>query len=285
MSVLSILAVAIGEPDDASALAIAAELAKRHASTAIVVNAFASLAPMMTPMYAGAAVRTAIWRTMSDEEDHVHRTIDGEVRRQAERFGLTREIGAAPAMVVAPRGATSWADLMRELPLADIVVVGQSSAAHGGTFAGPLGEALMEAKAPVFVARGQASPSGRPAAVAWDGSLQAARAVRAAIPLLKDATRVAILQNPDELDLSPGAQADPGRLARYLEARGVVSEATIEVRGRPVGQALLDAACECDAALLVAGAYGHSRIGEALFGGATRTMLGSKTGPHLLLSH
>ena len=285
MSVLSILAIAIGEPDDACALAIVADLAKRHASTAIVVNAFASLAPAMTPMYAGAAVRTAIWRTMSDEEDHVRRTIDGEVRRQCERFGLATESGAAPAMVVAPRGATSWADLMRELPLADIVVVGQSSAAHGGSFAGPLGEALMEAKAPVFVARGQASASGRPAAVAWDGSLQSARALRAAIPLLKDASKVAILQNPDELDLSPGAQADPRRLARYLDARGVVTDATIEVRGRHVGQALLDAACKSDAALLVAGAYGHSRIGEALFGGATRAMLSAKTGPHLFLSH
>jgi len=285
MSVLSILAVAIGEPDDASALAVAAELAQRHASTATVVNAFASLAPMMPPMYAGAAVRTAIWRTMSDEEDQVHRTIDGEVRRQAERFGLATESGTAPAMVLAPRGATSWADLMRELPLSDIVVVGQSSAAHGGSFAGPLGEVLMEAKAPVFVARGQTSPGGQPAAVAWDGSLQAARAVRAAIPLLRDASKVAILQNPDELDLSPGAQADPRRLARYLDARGVVTDATIEVRGRHVGQALLDAACRIDAALLVAGAYGHSRIGEVLFGGATRTMLGAKTGPHLFLSH
>jgi len=285
MSVLSILTIAIGEPDDASALAVAADLAKRHASTAVVVNAFASLAPMMTPMYAGAGVRTAIWRTMSDEEDQVRRTIDAEVRRQAERFGLATESGAASAMIVAPRGATSWADLMRELPLADIVVVGQSSAAHGGSFSGPLGEALMEAKAPVFVARGETPARGQPAAVAWDGSLQAARAVRAAIPLLKDASKVAILQNPDELDRSPGAQADPKRLARYLDARGIATEATIEVRGRHVGQALLEAASDRGAALLVAGAYGHSRIGEALFGGATRTMLGAKTGPHLFISH
>lgn len=285
MSVLSILAVAIGEPDDVSTLAVAADLAKRHASTVTVVNAFASLTPTVTPMYAGAVVRTAAWRAMSDEEDHVRRAIEAEVRRQAERFGLATEFGSAPAIVIAPRGATCWADLMCELPLADLVVIGQSSAAHGGSFAGPLGEALMEAKSPVFVARGDGGLTGRPAAVAWDGSLQAARAVRAAIPLLRDASKVAILQNPDELDLTPGTQADPKRLERYLGARGVATEATIEVRGRQIGQALLAAAGDVGAALLVAGAYGHSRIGEALFGGATRTMLGAKTGPHLFISH
>jgi nucleotide-binding universal stress UspA family protein len=187
--------------------------------------------------------------------------------------------------VIAQRGATTWADLMRELPLADIVVVGQSSAAKGGSFAGPLGEALMEAKAPVFVARGGDPAGGKPAAVAWDGSLQAARAVRAAIPLLKEASKVTILQDPDELDLSPGAQADPKRLEGYLRARGVATDATIEVRGRHVGRALLDAAVDAGAALLVAGAYGHSRLGEALFGGASRTMLGAKNGPHLFVSH
>lgn len=143
----------------------------------------------------------------------------------------------------------------------------------------------MEAQSPVFVARGDATAAGRPAVVAWDGSLQAARAARAAIPLLRDASKVAILQDPDEIDVSPGGQADPARLQRYLAARGVATETVVEVRGRQVGRALLDAAADFGAALLVAGAYGHSRLGEAIFGGATRTMLEAKSGPHLLVSH
>ena len=40
-----------------------------------------------------------------------------------------------------------------------------------------------------------------------------------------------------------------------------------------------------DAGLLVAGAYGHSRLREAVFGGATRTFLTSSVGPHLFLAH
>jgi nucleotide-binding universal stress UspA family protein len=285
MSELSILALAAGRPDDAFALAIAADLAKRHASAVTVVNAFEALAPAMAPMYAGVAVRTAAWRTAMEEEGRVRQAIETEVRRQAERFGLALDVGVDGAIIIAPRGATAWETVMRELPLADIVVIGHSSASLVGSFGGPFGEALMEAKAPVFVARGETPSAGRPAAVAWDGSLQAARAVRAAIPLLKDASRVAILQNPDELDLSPGAQCDPARLEHYLKARGVAADATIEVRGRDIGQALLKAAADVGASLLVAGAYGHSRLGEALFGGATRTMLGAKTGPHLIVSH
>ena len=199
MSALSILALATGRPDDASVIAIAADLAKRHASLVTVVNAFETLAPVAAPMYAGAAVGTAaVWRTAAEGKGEVRRAIDAEVRRQAERFGLAEEFGVGAAIIVASGGATAWDALMRELPLADIVVVGHSSASLGGSFAGPFGEALMEAKAPVYVARDEISAAGHPAAVAWDGSLQAARAVRAAIPLLMDASTVAILQNPDE---------------------------------------------------------------------------------------
>jgi nucleotide-binding universal stress UspA family protein len=285
MSNLSILAIVTGRPDDAFALTIAADLAKRHVSAVTVVNAFESLSSVMAPMYAGAAVDRAARRTLSEGGEAARQAIDAEVRRQAQRFGLGSEPGAGAAITVAHPGATAWDGLMRELPLADLVVVGQSTASIGGSFAGPFGEALMEAKAAVFVARNAAPAAGRPAAVAWDGSLQAARAVRAAIPLLKHASRVTILQNPDELALSPGAQGDPARLARYLQAHGVATDAMVKVGGRDIGQALLTAASDVGAAVLVAGAYGHSRLGEALFGGATRTMLSAETGPHLIVSH
>ena len=126
---------------------------------------------------------------------------------------------------------------------------------------------------PVLTPTVQSSGQLRPAAVAWDGSLQAGRAVRAALPLLKEASQVVILQDPVELDVSPGAQADPSRLERYLGAHGIAVGASIEARGRQVGEALLKAAAEVGAALLVAGAYGHSRLREWAFGGVTRDLL------------
>lgn len=59
----------------------------------------------------------------------------------------------------------------------------------------------------------------------------------------------------------------------------------MQVRGAKVGPALLDAAQAFGAALLVAGAYRHSRLAEALFGGATRAFLEARDGPHLLIAH
>lgn len=287
MTALSILAVATGAPDDEAALVIAADLARRHASTAIVMNAFASPAARLSPAFAGGGMTwspTAL-KALADEESAVVAQVAALVRAQAERFGLATKAGDSPAIYVAPRGTTAWIGLMRELPLADLVVLGQSSTSGAGPWVGPLGEALMDAKAPVFVAKGDVSPAGRLAAVAWDGSLEAARAVRAAAPLLRDASEVAILQDPAEIDVSHGSQADPERLRRYLCARGIAVKATVETKGRKTGPALLESAIDLGAGLLVAGAYGHSRIGEAIFGGATRALLGAKSGPHLLISH
>ena len=52
-----------------------------------------------------------------------------------------------------------------------------------------------------------------------------------------------------------------------------------------VGPVLVDAARDLGAALLVSGAYGHSRLAEAIFGGATHAFLKAGDGPHLLIAH
>jgi nucleotide-binding universal stress UspA family protein len=165
------------------------------------------------------------------------------------------------------------------------VIVAPSLAAGIGVLTGPLGEVMMDARTPVLVARAETLAPGRPAAVAWDGSLEAGRAVRAAMPLLKEASRVAIVQQIEEIDASAGAAADPERLKRYLAGHDITVETTIETRERNVGSALLLAAERYGAELLVAGAYGHSRVGEALVGGATRAFLAARSGPHVLLAH
>jgi len=286
MTALSLLAIAAGEPDDKAALAIAADLARRHGGRALVVDAFTAVMPLVSPVGAGGAYAPRVWAAIADDRRDAHEHIKALAGHEAARFGLATAADAeAPAMVVAPASGSAWAALQRELPLIDLVVAGQSSAVGRGAWTGPLGEALMEARAPVLVARGEVPPAGRSAAIAWDGSFQSARAVRAALPLLKDASEVAILQDPDEIEVTAGARADPQRLKDYLSMHGVAVETTVEIRGRSIGEALLTAANAFGAALLVAGAYGHSRLGEAMVGGATRSLLAAAEGPHLLLSH
>lgn len=285
MSILSVLAAVSGASDDEYAVVIAADLSRRHASSAVVVNTFEDFpigAPV--PTFGGGAYAREMWTTVRERGDFVEREIVALVAREADRFGLSRCAGGG-SMVMAAPAETSRDALMRELTLADLAVVAQFYVADAGSWLGPLGEALMEARTPVFLARSGVSTTGRSAVVAWDGGFQAARAVRAALPLLRDTSKVAIVQDPDGLDVSANAPANPDRLRNYLTTHGVTVEAVLEAKGRKVGPAILDAARDFGAALLVAGAYRHARLQEAIVGGATRTFLRDGAGPHLLLSH
>lgn len=120
-------------------------------------------------------------------------------------------------------------------------------------------------------------------ALAWDGSRTATRAAFDALPLLKRASEVTLIQITDDKDLSKSGTA--AELSALLAGHGVQST-TLEVlgRGRPTAVALQDAFEQSGAGLLVMGAYGHSRAREFILGGATRGTLQACAFP-VLLSH
>ena len=108
--------------------------------------------------------------------------------------------------------------------------------------------------------------------IAWNQSAEALSAAKRALPLLVGADRVDVtLVDPS----SDGPEsADPGRrLCQFLVRHGVKAEVTVLARSLPtVAEVLAQHALDQNADLLVMGAYGHSRLREAIFGGATRTM-------------
>ena len=134
----------------------------------------------------------------------------------------------------------------------------------------------------VYVPGGGAVPPQK-SAVAWDGSREAARAAFAADPFFQPGVEVTILHSPRNLDYHDRAAAAPNRLANWLKAREVEAvPVEVSASGR-VGEALLEAAGNVD--LIVAGAYGHSRIAQFMFGGVTRTLLTAQDAPSLLIAH
>jgi nucleotide-binding universal stress UspA family protein len=117
-------------------------------------------------------------------------------------------------------------------------------------------------------------------AVAWDGGKEASRAARLAMPLLEKASRVVILAAPKASSRS----FDPARLQAYFAARNVAADIDILPDSGDAAPLLLYATKKAEADVLVAGAYGHPRLQEFIFGGTTRSLLAADQ-PSLFLSH
>jgi hypothetical protein len=146
--------------------------------------------------------------------------------------------------------------------------------------------ALFDAETPVLLLpEGKLLPrAGRNIVIAWNEGRQAMAAVRGAMPYLKAADMVDIVvvdppvTGPDRSD--PG-----GMLCQMLVRHGVKAEVTVLARSTTrVSDVLKRHIRDCGADMLVMGAYGHSRLREALVGGATRDLLEEAEVP-VLLAH
>jgi nucleotide-binding universal stress UspA family protein len=158
--------------------------------------------------------------------------------------------------------------VVRAARATDLVVT--TKTAPGALDAGGMIEGLvLTAGVPVLVLPATAPGDvGRTALVAWNGSREAARAVHGALPMLAEAGRVVLC------GIGEDAAADLESVAAMLARHGVKAES--EARPEPdraAGEVLLDRVQAHGADLLVMGAYGHTRLRELIFGGATRHVL------------
>jgi nucleotide-binding universal stress UspA family protein len=120
--------------------------------------------------------------------------------------------------------------------------------------------------------------------VAWDGSMEATRAVTAALPLLKQAARVTVVVFNPQSRYGVHGQQPGADLALYLSRHGVRVEVSAQPTALDAGNALLSLAADTGADLLVMGGYGHARLREMLLGGVTATILRDMTLP-VLMAH
>lgn len=145
-----------------------------------------------------------------------------------------------------------------------------------------LNTALFETGGPVLVTPPRAPPAvGETVAVVWSGTVQSARAVRAALPLLGAANRVCILTN------TANARAQAPDVADYLRLHGIASRSYTyqgdRLSARARGRAMLAAIDDMGADCLVMGAFGENRL-DAIFGlgRATQKMVTATPVPILL---
>jgi len=271
MSWVRILTPLTGAPGDAEALAAAAALAAPFDAAVSAVFAPADAADLMPWMGEGlmGGVQMAALESMRQA------AAEGEKASRAHFDALDY-----PRKDFQVLTSPVWACLCAETRLSDVVVFASDPARGRGPLVEAFQQVLMEERRPVFVAHAVPDVR-RPVAVAWDGGKEASRAARAAVPWLQKAPEVAVLSAPGATPRS----FDPRRLADHLVARGVKARLhPIEGTG-DAGPLLLEATRAIGADTLVAGAFGHPRFQQFIFGGATRTMMQAEGPPSLFLSH
>ncbi|MCB1407066.1 MAG: universal stress protein [Rhodobacteraceae bacterium] len=135
--------------------------------------------------------------------------------------------------------------------------------------------ALFEGQSAILVLPKGKLPEdfGKRIVVAWNQSNEALSAVRRSLPLLQAAEQVSVVVvNPP---VHSPERSDPGGLLTQMLARhGVRCEVSVLAKTLPrVSDVLMRHMEDIDASVLVMGAYGHSRLREAILGGATRNVL------------
>src|SRR5262252_3720304 len=161
----------------------------------------------------------------------------------------------------------------KEARAVDLLIVGRDRIAGDSSRSLDPGAVALKAGRPLLVVPPDIqSLAAEGIVIGWKDTREARRAVRDALPLLREASRVAIVEVADPQD------QDQSRLriddvARYLTRHGVklTKPPTPDATGSVAGE-LLRIAGEQKADLIVAGAYGHNRLGEWLFGGVTEEL-------------
>ncbi|MEM8571567.1 MAG: universal stress protein [Pseudomonadota bacterium] len=154
--------------------------------------------------------------------------------------------------------------------LADLIVVAKPDRDRNlGT--NTLKAGLFQTGRPVLMCPPMSEPPadfGARIAIAWNGSLEAARMVALTLDLIGTAKTVTILSG------GKGAVhgATTEELVGYYAHRGVTASVRRFDANNP-GQSLIDKAKEADAQLLLMGAYGVSHERETLFGGNTQAVV------------
>ena len=251
--------------DNDGVLAIAGDLAEQFQAGVIGI---AACQPIQIPYNEGCASgdvitqdRAEIARELKQAEDAFRAALAG----RAKSLQWRSSIGYGPL-------ADFIAD---EARAADLIITGRDLGPRlfDETRRVHIGDLVMRAGRPVLlVPQGIRQLKLRNVFVGWKDTREARRAVADALPLLAHARRVTVLQVGAQTDL-PARQAQLADVVAWLGRHGVAATAqAIAKSGTEVGYLhaeLLERKCD----LLVAGAYGHARLAEWIFGGVTQDVL------------
>jgi len=275
MSYAAVITHVQADAATAPRLAVAVDMARRF--DAAIIGVAAEMIPPLA-FDGGYFSVEADWQVAMRQtiEDHL------EAARQAFRDATsgfadraTFECGVrlpGPALAAASRAA-------------DLIVAGGAPRGRVDPYvACEPAELAIASGRPVLIVPPAAPPlRAQTVLLAWKDTREARRALSDAVPFFERAERVVVA------GVCPKDGADDVRIqvedvAQALRRRRVNAEAKVVEHAHPDGFQILRQASLEGADLVVSGAYGHSRLGEWVFGGVTADLL-SQDQAYLLFSH
>jgi nucleotide-binding universal stress UspA family protein len=253
-------------------------LATRHNAHLIGMHIYASLpAPPISVPYATRLLGSAASFERAETE---------EIHAAFRRMTANRPIGAEWRALKVPHVDLASV-VLDHGRAADLIIAAQTDPDWDLSPLMDFPERLaLESGRPVLVVPyvGRYPEVGRNVVIAWKGAREAARATFDALPILTRAEKVQVLQIREGRDDGASLVPDPAiaaSLARHGIKATVRNSMAIDMS---VGNEILSRLADAGADLLVMGAYGHSRMRELVFGGATRHIARHMTVP-TLFSH
>ena len=273
----TILAHFDSTPRSAARLSAAAHLADSFEAH------LAAVYSIMSPLYSepfvadgGAFVAQELLRFQERKDADAKAQFDA-AQRQLSRQVEWRAASGEPATVVNEHGR-----------YADLIVLGQFEAsAANDTTPDFIGRVILGSGRPVLVIpyAGEFKNIGKRPMVAWNAGRESARAVSAAMPLLRRADSVQVAAFNARGGRGGHGEMPGADIATFLARHGVKANVTAtRANDMDVGSQILSRAGDDGIDLIVMGGYGHSRAFEFIMGGTTRTLLTSMTVP-VLFAH
>lgn len=230
--------------------------------------------------YAGA--NALVYQQTLEAAESEGRATEEAVRSELDNWQISWEVMAITSQV----GSLAYV-VSDRTQFSDLVILPKPyGAGRGVEDVAILEAALFRTRVPVLVLPDDLAGDVAPTkiVIAWNESVEALAAVRAAMPYLKaaEAVDIAIIDPPTH---GPDRSDPGGALATMLARHGVKANVSVLAKTMPQISDVLDQHCQdWSAEMLVMGAYGHSRLREAILGGATRNTLEMAVIP-VLMAH
>jgi len=258
------VALALGQPNDGR-LAVAAQLAERFGARVIG----AAAAEFSPPLYftEGGPAQRLIDQGWAAVQDRL-KELEGEFRVTMQNRALEVEWRSAEDF------PTRF--IVRQARACDIVVAGEP--VRGG-LTDPFvqfnpSDLVMQVGRPLLVVPETCNWLDlRSVLIAWKDTAEARRAVSDALPLLRGATEVTIVEIVEDEADRAAALLRVEDVAAWLSRHDIRAAKQVPGQCGDAATQLERVASDVGAGVVIAGAYGHSRLSEWVLGGVTRRLI------------